>query len=384
MNKLVTMSLVSQDVGYLLPFRRTLLNKIELSWLDWIGAYVTKYGKPPTLERFEKEFSENFSAVTSPDPLQDIFEQTFVEKRNLYVRTTISKHATELKEGADPMPIVQMIYDAIEGVDATCVDSEFWDKSNYYRVQETMKTGFKALDETIGGFVRGDLVFIAGRPGDGKTTFLIHMIAKWYMEGKRILLISNEIPFDDMLFKIDSVLANIKVSEKRLNIWEPESKKKIAFLQYLTRVLPGKIITPKGPVRKPSSVRALIEQHKPDIVCIDGAYLMSPNDAATTEWGELAVVSRELKQIANQKQVAIVGVLQANRDSENRGSTSLSAIAGTDAYGQDADIVLLLKAQGFDGGDKQVLMHTSKNRHGVFSTIELRYDFARNVIYEDK
>lgn len=384
MNTLITMSLIKQDIGYVLPFRRTLLNKIETSWVDWISDYVTKYGQPPTLERFEKQFDTTFSPVMSQDPLRDIFEQTFVEKRNLYVRSTISQHATELKDGADPMPIIQMIYEAIEGVDADCVDTEFWDKSNYFRVKETTRTGFRALDEAVGGIVRGDLVFIAGRPGDGKTTFLIHMVAKWYFEGKRVLLISNEIPFEDMLFKIDSVLANIKVSEKRLNIWEPDSKKKIAFLQYLSRVAPGKIITPKGPVRKPSSVRALIEQHKPDIVCIDGAYLMSPTDAATTEWGELAVVSRELKQIANQKNTAIIGVLQANRDSETRSNTGLSAIAGTDAYGQDADLVFLLKAQGFDGGDKQVLLHTSKNRNGVFATIELRYDFARNVIYEDK
>lgn len=382
MNELITQSLCEGDVSHLLAFKRELLTKIENNWLDWIHDYILKYGRPPTLERFEGEFSHNFVSVTSSDPLGDVFSRTLVDKRNIYVRTEIQKHAQILKDGEDPTAVIEKIYQAISGVDTSCVVSDMFDKSSYFRVPESLLTGLPRLDDAIGGIVRGDLVYIAGRPGDGKTTLLLSMIAKWYWQGKRVLMISNEIRWDDMLFKIDAMLANMKIAEKRLGIWEPNSKLKLQFLQYIQSISPGKIIAPKGPVMKPSAVRALIVQYKPDVVCIDGAYLMSPNGNATNDWAELATVSRELKQIANQENTPIVGVLQANRSSEQNSVNNLGALAGTDSYGQDADIVFLLKAQGLVDGEKEVLLHTPKNRNGALANVMIRYDFESMGVYE--
>lgn len=382
MNQLITESLVQSDLSYILPFKKVLLTKIEKQWVDWIHEYLLVYGQPPSLDRFEKQFGHNFTPVHSIDPLGDVFDQTLTKKRNIYVRTEIANHTQELKDGEDPTAIINRIYEAITSVDTSCVTSEYFDKSSYFRVPETMLTGLPKLDDVIGGIVRGDLVYIAGRPGDGKTTLLLSMIAKWYWQGKKILMISNEIRYDDMLFKVDAMLANMKISEKRLGIWQPQSTLKLKFLQYLQSISRGQIITPKGPVIKPSSVRALVSQHKPDVVCIDGAYLMSPNGAATNEWAELAAVSRELKQIANQENVPIIGVLQANRDSEYKSITGLGALAGTDSYGQDADIVLLLKAQGLVDGEKEVLLHTPKNRNGALANVMIRFDFEGMNVYE--
>ena len=382
MNELVTQSLQLADVSFLLSFKKILLTKVEVCWIDWIHEYIISYGKPPTLERFEKQFSHNFVSVPSNDPLGDIFDSTLAEKRNIYVRTEIQKHAQGLRDGQDPTAIINQIHEAVSGVDTSCVSSDVFDKSSYFRVPEIMLTGLPRLDEAIGGIVRGDLVYIAGRPGDGKTTLLLSMIAKWYWQGRKILLVSNEIRWDDMLFKVDAMLANMKIAEKRLGVWREDSKVKLRFLQYIQSISDGKIITPKGPVMKPSSVRALVSEHKPDVVCIDGAYLMSPNGAATNDWAELAAVSRELKQTANQENVPIIGVLQANRVSESNSIAGLGALAGTDSYGQDADIVMLLKAQGMVGGEKEVLLHTPKNRNGALAQVMVRYDFDGMGVYE--
>ena len=83
------------------------------------------------------------------------------------------------------------------------------------------------LDEATGGINDGDLVYIVGRPQDGKTTFLLHLIARWFWEGKTVLVVSNEIPWRDMLFKIDSILAGIPVSERRSGKFTEESKLKL-------------------------------------------------------------------------------------------------------------------------------------------------------------
>jgi hypothetical protein len=381
-NTLITKSLGLQDTSYLLPFKPVLMNVVEQKWVAWIHDYIVRYGAPPTLERFSKEFATNFEPVPSADPLRDIFDQTLLAKRNVHVRAEISKNAVGLRDGADPSGIIQKLYEDISGVDTACIDTSTLDKSAYFRIPDSMLTNIGGLDELIGGIVRGDLVWIAGRPGDGKTTLLLMMIAKWFWEGKKILLISNEIPYLDMLFKLDAIWANLRISEKRLGQWGPESKEKLRFLQYVQRIAPGKVVVPTGPIRKPDSLRGLIEEHKPDIVCIDGAYMMSVSGKATSEWAELATVSRELKQMANSLEVPIVGVLQANRDSEFRQTTTVGALAGTDAYGQDADTVILLRSSAIVGGDKEVHLHVSKNRNGVVGTIVIRYDFTRMAMYE--
>ncbi len=382
MNALITESLLKKDTSYVLPFKRVLLSKTEVKWVAWIHQYTLKFGQPPTLERFEKEFPSDFVRVPSADPLQDIYEQTLQEKRNVYARAEITKHAQNLKDGENPIPLIEKIHDAITANDEGCVTTEFFDKSDYFKPQQAFMTGISNLDALVGGFVKGDLAWIVGRPGDGKTTLLLFLIAKWFWEGKTILMISNEIPYKDMLFKIDAISANMKVWEKRLGKWEPDSKEKIRFLQYVQSISPGKIIVPTGPVRQPSSLSGMIKQYKPDIVCIDGAYMMSPTGSVTTEWAELAQVSRELKQIANTTETPIIGVLQATRDSEFKSTMSLSAIAGTDAFGQDADTVLFLKSNGIANGDKVVVCHTSKNRNGIMGSAMLAYDFNRMVLYE--
>jgi len=137
-------------------------------------------------------------------------------------------------------------------------------------------------------------------------------------------------------------------------------------------------------VRKPSEVVALIQEHKPDIVCIDGAYLMSMSGSATVEWEEIAAVSRELKMIANTYEIPIVGVIQANRSASEKQVVGGENIAGSDAFFQDPDIVFSVRSVvgGSAGLTKQVSMATTKNRHGVFASIQVEYDFIAMTLKE--
>lgn len=39
-------------------------------------------------------------------------------------------------------------------------------------------TGFKQIDESVGGFLPGEFVIVGGRPAMGKTTFALNMAPK--------------------------------------------------------------------------------------------------------------------------------------------------------------------------------------------------------------
>lgn len=384
MNELVTESLKRGNTRFLSKFADTMLTKAERQWVAWIARYNVDFGQPPTLERFSNEFTTSFVVVESADPLEDIFQQTVKKKKNLLVRTYIQKNVDELRDGADPSQMIEDLSRQIAMGSSGVVETDTFDRSQYFRDVNRIFTGIESMDEATGGINDGDLVYIVGRPQDGKTTFLLHLISKWFWEGKKILVISNEIPWLDMLFKIDAIIAGVSVGEKRSGKWKSGSKEKLRFMQYLSSIAPNKIVIPDKPVRKPSEVLALIQEHKPDVVAIDGVYLMSITGAPTVEWADLAAVSRDLKSMANTTGRPIIGVIQANRGASDQQVVSGANIAGSDAYFQDPDIIYALRhvTNGGNNLSKLINLSTTKNRHGFYTSIQVELDFLNMTLRE--
>lgn len=386
MNKLITASLMCKNISFLAKVPVSLLNKTEEKWVSWINEYSIKFGVPPTLDRFQTEFTASFVTVETDDPLRDVFEQEVAEKKNGYVRSYIQRHQEELRNGSDPTKMLDDLNQAIFVDMSDSTDTVAFDKSDYLIPVGKFFTGIEVLDSATGGINDGDLVYIVGRPQDGKTTLLLHLIARWYWQGKNVLVISNEIPWKDMLFKIDSILAGIPVGERRSGKFTDESKEKLKILQYLQGMASNKIFVPKHPVRTSIEVQNLMRLYKPDIVCIDGAYLMSNDTSpgAIGDWKELAAVSRDLKQTANILEIPILGVVQANRGAAETDKVAGHNIAGTDAFFQDPDIVFSVRQfeANTSGLEKSVKVSTTKNRHGIAASGVIIYDFEKMTMKE--
>lgn len=381
MNKLITATLRHADTSFLLSIDKRLFEPLELSWRDFIENYTIRYGVPPTVERFEEEFSTTFFAVESKDPLEDIYDVEFRILRNRFAKASLLKSEKDLRDGADPGEIIEKIWDVISRRSQNCVGSEF-DTSVYFRRVRNLPTAFSNLNAVTGGVNAGDFFIIYGRPGDGKTTLLLSMIAEWFKQGKRVLVISNEIPWDDIRWKIDALLAGFPLDEKRKGVFSDETLRAVRFLSYLYLHSEGEIITPKHPVNTPGEVQSLILQKKPDVVCIDGVYLMSPEGKPVKDWTDNAAVSRALKQIANKSEVPIVGIVQANREQEKSAIMTGGGIAGSDAYLQDADVVLGLRAISVNGNVRTTRAVTTKNRHGEAAAFDVMVDYKTLTVYE--
>lgn len=381
-NELVTKSLEAQSTSEILTIESRLLSTIEVKWVNFIRQYAIEFGVAPSLSRFEKEFDTTFIAVPSPDPLADVAKQTVKALRNRFVREYIVKNQQALKDGEDPSQLIAELFDVVMKDSLGCVSLSDFDNAPYFQTADLLPTGIPTIDAITGGFAKGDLGYITGRMGDGKTSFLRHLIVRWYLAGKRILLISNEIRWDEMLWQIDCILGNLPPSEKRTGKISDKTREMLKMLRHFSTIHDGEIIIPRRTVRNPAELHGLIAEHMPDVVAIDGAYLMSGNGKATSEWQELAAVSRELKQIANNLNVAVVGVIQANRLAENQVKMSSSSIAGTDAFGQDADIVWGLRFKTTEGLVRIVTASTVKNRHGIAGSCDLFFDYSNMTMGE--
>ena len=65
-----------------------------------------------------------------------------------------------------------------------------------------IKTGYPKLDSFAGGLTRGEITIIGGRPGHGKTTVMVNMLANVLDAGYKAMFFSRELPNAELLKKI--------------------------------------------------------------------------------------------------------------------------------------------------------------------------------------
>ena len=65
-----------------------------------------------------------------------------------------------------------------------------------------IKTGYKEIDGLAGGLTRGEITIVGGRPGHGKTTFLVNMLASLINGGYKVAMFNRELPNTEVIKKL--------------------------------------------------------------------------------------------------------------------------------------------------------------------------------------
>lgn len=358
MQALVTQSLEESNVTHLYQFPAILAEDWENVWIDWIREYTIRHSTPPTVARFQKEF-DTFVPVLKDDPLSDTYDQTLIKKRNFWARSFILKHQEDLNSGVDPLPIVREMHSTLSMGDMEVLKYSDYDRTRYLRAKTSFPYGIEQLDFYTGGASAGDLIYLFGRLGTGKTTLAIWMIKKWLEDGHKILVVSNENRAEDIIAKIDAFMGGWNPLKRRLMDWTKEEESRIRTVSHIASTLEGEIIVPTVPIHNVDQVQGLLHSHQPDVVVIDGVYLLSENKGDSANWEKLTDVSRSLKRMADGHGVPVIGIHQANRAAIGK-RVEIENIAYSDALGQDADLVLGLTEEP----DGDLFVECLKNRWG--------------------
>ena len=87
-------------------------------------------------------------------------------------------------------------------------------------------TGYDNMDKWSGGLTRGEITIIGGRPGHGKTTVMINMLAKALEQGQRAMFFSRELPNSELMKKIICLESGkLSYGMVRKNIFSDDSLK---------------------------------------------------------------------------------------------------------------------------------------------------------------
>jgi replicative DNA helicase len=239
-------------------------------------------------------------------------------------------------------------------------------------------TGLSALDATIGGgFLPGEIVVVAARPGGGKTSFGLQLVHNAASVGKRVLVSSLEMRCDELTLRLicnRSGVSFLNVKRGGLDLIERQR-----FAQAANEVANWQIGIDDEPTRRVHEIEAhareFAKQGGLDLLVIDYLQLITPAESKYTNRQEqVARISRELKILARSLGVPVVVLAQVRRAESPKAKPSVSELRESGAIEQDADVVLLLHGANQGRHDPHVAqILIGKQRNGPQCEVDVQW-----------
>jgi len=241
-------------------------------------------------------------------------------------------------------------------------------------------TGLTDLDKLLGGLRRSDLLIIAGRPGTGKTGFLLTIAKNAALKHKKhVAMFSLEMSNEQLVQRMIAQDTGINTQELRSGKIQDDHWD--ILTQSMENLSNSKIYLDDTPALTPIQMRTkcrrLHLEHHIDLILVDYIQLMSGDTRNDNRVQEVSYISRNLKTLARELNVPVLAAAQLSRAVEQRTDKKpmLSDLRESGSLEQDADIVMFIhKKEDIPGGaqDKELIeLMVAKHRNGPTRDIEM-------------
>lgn len=244
-------------------------------------------------------------------------------------------------------------------------------------------SGFRDLDLLLGGFQKSDLLVFAGRPGMGKTSFLLTIALNAARLGARVAIFTMEMGVEQIVQRIVSMESRINVQKLRLANLTPQESGR--FTEVVGRLSNLPIYIDDTPALTALDIRTkarrLYHEHGLDLIIVDYMQLMSGGRGLeNNRVQEISYISRSLKELARELNVPLISAAQLSRAVEQRQDKRplLSDLRESGSIEQDADIVMFLyrdemynEATEYPGQADVII---AKHRNGPTGTVALYFE----------
>lgn len=249
-------------------------------------------------------------------------------------------------------------------------------------------SGLVDLDRLLGGFQKSDLIIVAGRPGMGKTAFMLTILRNTALfHHKHVAMFSLEMSNEQLVHRLISQQSGINTQKLRTGkLGDDELPGLVEAIDIYGDTTVFLDDTPAiTPLQLRTKCRRLHMEHHLDLIIVDYLQLMSGDSGRDNRVQEVSGISRGLKILAKELDVPVLTAAQLSRDVEKRTEKKpmLSDLRESGSLEQDADVVMFLHKPGaekdndgdveLDGAMKLIV---AKHRHG--STAELDLVFLKN------
>lgn len=205
--------------------------------------------------------------------------------------------------------------------------------------------GLNSIDKLTGGLQNGDLIVIGARPGNGKTSFILHMAHKQAEAGIIPIMFQQEMSEIQSSMREMAMYSGVPMQNIRTGLLSEADLFELNNAKYA--VQNSGVLIDHSSGLSISDIRAKILKTKNvGVVYIDYLQLMNLEavNKGSSDEAAIAKTTRKLKQLAKELNVPIILLSQLSRDLEKRTNKrpTLSDFKGSGAIEADADVAIML------------------------------------------
>ena len=244
------------------------------------------------------------------------------------------------------------------------------------------RTGFRTIDAATAGLQNGQLITIIAPPKTGKSVLAMQIAVNVHEDGHVPMFQSFEMSNIEQQHRHDAMRAKIahsRLVRGNLNLEEErrykETLERMETMQkfYLTDSTSAMTVT---------GLAAKIEKIKPDIVFVDGVYLMVDEASGESNTPQaLTSITRNLKRLAQKANIPIVVSTQVLLWKMKKRQVSADAIGYSSSFFQDSDVILGLQKQDEEDDSSRELRIVASRNCGP-ATSDLLWDWEEGKFEE--
>src|SRR5438034_1286008 len=256
-------------------------------------------------------------------------------------------------------------------------------QSNYEHLTDRMErpfevsgipSGFREVDYYTEGFTTGDLIVVAARPSVGKTSLALGMTFNIARRGHPVLLFSLEMDAKQIVSRFLALNSRMDLLALRTgNIIDTDAAAALHGLPILIDDTPGiSIMELRTKARRAST------HEKVDVIVVDYLQLVRTGGEDENRVQEIATITRNLKALARELDVVIIGLSQLSRAAGDAGGEpKLSTLREGGSLEQDSDLVVMLwrdREETPAGAPRLINGSIAKNRNGPTGIFQLLFE----------
>ena len=352
----------------------------------FIREHYTNYRVVPTAETVKDNFP-NFTIYNIDESLDYLIDTMVTFQRNRLTRQGVqdvvqtmaqNDHETALAEMSKTVSLVNQ-----QGaVGTTHVDLTKNPESrldDYANLQNHtllgIPTGFSVIDEATAGLQGGQLITIIAPPKTGKSQIALQTAINTHAAGYVPMFQSFEMNNHEQTQRHDAMRAHLSAKHLRLGKLTPEELTRYQdLIETMETEKSFHLVDAMGGLTI-DALMAKAEQLNPDILFVDGVYLMI--DQVTGEANTpqaLTNITRGLKRVAQKFNIPVVITTQTLLWKMKGGKVSADSIGYSSSFFQDSDVILGLEPVEEDDSIRILKIVQSRNAPPSETSITWNWD----------
>ena len=256
-----------------------------------------------------------------------------------------------------------------------------------------IKTGYRKIDAFAGGLTRGEISIVGGRPGHGKTTFLVNLLTSLIKGGYKVAMFNRELPNTEVIKKMLCIeMPKLEYRDVRHGVLNDTT---IKLLKEAREIITEKYSEDRfimfDNIRDFPKTASEVKKFNPDVIIDDYIQLVTPTGKEDTRRLQLERICNDYKWLAKENDCAVVIASQLNRYLETRSGEAkrpqLSDLAESGAIEQVAENVFFVyypyKMDSATHSKNELYLVASKVRYGETGEVVLGYHGDICTIYDE-